>query len=120
MIVFDGLHNSYFNSVNFNSFIGIFWILLSVNYKRSADLDDSILNINTKYNRITLSKDSNCFKNTRENCFLSLLYFPLFSYLINVLSEIISQMINDICSKYPNFILLSVFLSIREDFNIED
>ncbi len=118
MIVLD-----WFDSTDLHylySFLWVFWILLFIKSERCSDSNWTVLDINSEYYWIILSKNSNCFKNTRENGLFSFFNFSLFSNLWNILGKIIGQMIDDIGCKDLNLIFFSVFLCILKNFYIKN
>lgn len=113
VVVLNWLNNSDLYSVDLDSFVRVLWVSLAIYYKRSAYFYHSIFNIHTQHNGVALPKDSHCLQDARKDRLLAFLYLPLLSHLIDVFGEIISQMIDDICSEDLDFILLGIFLSIR-------
>ncbi len=96
------------------------YVFLLVNGQRSTNFQDTMLDIDTHYDRIVLSESGNLFKNTGENCVFTFLQFSLLSDFFNILAEHVHQVINYISSKNLDMVLFGVLLSIMKNFYIKD
>lgn len=112
----NGFHNS-----DLYCFCRLFGVLsLLVNDKRRANFNDSALNINPQDDWVIFTEDFDDFENTRKNSFFSFFDLAFFSDFGYILGEKVSQVVNNICCEYFDLILLCVFLSILQDFDVED
>lgn len=86
----------------------------------STDLQDPWLHVDSKDNRIGFSEGCHLLQHAREDSL-----FPLFLSsdslaFLNVFEEMVSQMVNDIGREYSDLVFFCIFLSVSQNFNIED
>lgn len=81
-------------------------------HQRSADFEDTVLDVDSKYDWIALAEDSDGLEYTWEDCLFALFGLAFLPHLIDILGEEVSQVIDDISSEDLDLIFLCIFLSI--------
>ena len=114
------LHNSQLHLLisNFLRLINSYLFFL-VDTDWGANLQHSIFNINAQHNRVTFAESCDLLENAREHSLFTFFFPPPLFYVLNVLIEEVSQVVNDIGSKNFDSIFFSILLGISQDFDIE-
>lgn len=117
---------NWFNHTDFYLFITSFlnyikiYLILFVDTDRCANFKHSSFHIDTQHDRITLPESLNLLQNAREHRLFSLFLSAFLFDTFDMLGEHLCQMIDNVCCEYFDTVLFSIFLSICENFHIED
>ena len=114
----NGLHVTNFNLWP-QRLLRIFRIFFTEDDERCADFEHSIFHIHTKHNGITLAENLDSLKHAGEDSLFTLLDLTLLTYLVHILREEISQVIDYIGCKDLNLVLFCIFLSISKHLHVE-